>query len=131
MFTKNWTAALLLALLSTSFTACNSTSDKAATTATTPDATATASTPATSSGNAIDAAIDDYEKLAVEYKDLMAKAQKGDMEAMKQMQPFSQKLMDVNKKIQEQAQRDGLTLTPEQQERLKKVGASFSQAAAQ
>lgn len=119
------TIALFLTLLS-SFTACNSKDETSNTT--TQEASATTDAPS-SSANGIDAVIDDYEQMAVEYKDLMAKAKKGDMQAVRQMQPFSQKMMDVSKKIQDRVQSEGLTLTAEQKERLKKVGESFNQAA--
>ncbi|MBO0929749.1 hypothetical protein [Fibrella aquatilis] len=121
------TAALLLTLLGSTLTGCG-TKDK--TTTTTQKTTATAEGPSNSaSASGVDAAIDDYEKMAVEYKDLMVNVKKGDTKAMQQMQTFSQKMMAASKKIQEQAQSQGMTLTAEQQARLKKVGESFNQAA--
>ncbi|AQG78727.1 hypothetical protein [Spirosoma montaniterrae] len=121
------TAAISLTLLVGILSACN-TKDETGTTTTTQEATTTADAPS-GSASGIDAVIDDYEELAVEYKDLMAKAKKGDMQAVQQMQGFSQKMMDANKKIQDRIQSEGLTLTAEQQARLKKVGESFNQAA--
>lgn len=126
MFKKKLsTAALLLTLLGSSFVACNS---KDETNTTTQKTAATADTPS-SSDNGIDAVIDDYEKMAVEYKDLVVRAKKGDAQAVQQMQPFSQKMMEASKKIQDRVQTQGLALTAEQQARLKKVGESFNQAA--